>query len=250
MNANKNAIDLSALNLDELIALKTRGEAIRKLVEPNINALRAIEAELTVNKNHADQMSGQRGSIWENVFAVMSTVYNETQGAESIRDQMFADAMGEFMTPKKTEGGDKVKTSTAGQYASTARKLLVEVITPTGTKPEDYADKSVADIRQEFKDAVVVHRLDQLAKMMKDLRYAAKHATPEEWAAYVNVAAVATELYNPVKARKDKTSAKATADREIRAGVQQQPTAPTVVETVVGDILADVGNEGLKKAVN
>ena len=56
-----------------------------------------------------------------------------------------------------------------------------------------------------------------------------------------------TVHYNPIKAAKDANTRAAKADREIRDNAQQHPTAPTVVETVAGN-LADTAPEEAAQA--
>lgn len=249
MNTNNKALTLDE-QIAALLEMKARSEKIRAMVAPELETLRALDAAAIDSKNHADQLNGQKGTIWSNVQAIMAKVYDATVGEEDTRHQVFTDAMDEFLNPKATHG-DKVKLTTAGQYASTARKLLVEVITKQGTEPVKYAEMSVAEVRKEFRDAEVAARLDVIGNWMKDLRYAAKHGTAQELAQLDTVKEAIYTIYNPIRARKDKTSKKAEADREIRDLQQQAPTEPGTVESVVADIAAEVEHDDVvKHAVN
>lgn len=240
MNAKTN--ENKALSLDEqiaaLLALKDRREAVIGLVGEELENIRKLDAAAIDSKNAADQANGQRGSIWDNIRSVMFKVYDATNDAPDTRHQVFTDVLDEFLNPKAGAGADKVKLTTAGQYASTARKYLTTIMTAeAGTTPADIPELSVKDAREAFKDVAHKARVSAQAEPLKMLRYAAKHGTDAEYTEQVKMVYLAIEeLYNPIRARKDKTSAKATADREIRDLQQQAPTEPGVIETVAGEI--------------
>lgn len=241
------------LSLDEqiaaLLALKERREAVAGLVGEELDNIRKLDAAAIDSKNAADQANGQRGSIWDNMRSIMFKVYDATADAPDTRHQVFTDVLDEFLNPKGGDAADKVKLTTAGQYASTARKYLTTIMSPeAGTTPVDVPELSVKDAREAFKDAGHKARVTAQAEPLKQLRYAAKHGTDAEYAEQVKAVFAAIEgLYNPIRARKDKASKKAEADREIRDLVQQQPAAPAVVEIVAADIAGDDGEEVQKQ---
>lgn len=247
MNAKTKEVK-TALTIEEqieaLMQLKARREAVAALVGDDLQAIRDADAAANASKNAADQANGQRGSIWEHTRSIMFKVYDATKDAPDTRHQVFTDVMDEFLNPKGGDAADKVKLTTAGQYASTGRKYLTTIMTDTGVSPEEVPELSVKDAREAFKDVHHRARVAAQAEPLKQLRYAAKHGTDAEYAEQVKAVFAAIEgLYNPIKARKDKSSKKAEADREIRDIVQQQPTAPGVVEVVAGEI-ADATEEG------
>lgn len=246
MNAKN---ETKALTLDEQIAvllgLKERQEKLSGLVADELKAIRELDAQATDSKNAADQANGQRNSIWDNVKSIVFKVHEATKDAPDTRHQVFSDLMDEFLNPKGGVAADKVKLSTAGQYASTGRKFLVTVLTDQGHEPEEYSEASVKDVREAFKDGKVKARNKALAEPMKHLRYAAKHATDAEWLLIATVTGAIEALYNPIKARRDRSSKKGEAARAIPELQQQSPAEPTTAETVAGEIVnADQADDG------
>lgn len=256
MNAKKEA---KTLTLDEQIAallgLKERQEKVAGLVADELAAIRKLDKDALDSKNAADQARGQKSTIWENVRSIALKVYDATTDAPDTRYQVFSDVLDEFLNPKGGDAADKVKLTTAGQYASTGRKFLVTLLTEQGQDPNEYREASVKDVRNAFKDGTVKARNTVLVTPMKQLRYAAKHATDTEWQNIAAVMGAIEGLYNPIKARKDKSSKKAEAARAIPELQQQSPAEPTTAETVAGEIADDAAeltalenhNEVLKK---
>lgn len=239
---NKQTNNDVVLTLDEqiaaLIAIKARREEVMELVGPDVQALRELDKAAVDSKNAADQLGGQRGSIWEHIRNIVFKVHQVTVDATDTREQVFTDVLNEFLNPPQV-GADKVKLSTAGQYASTGRKFLVSILTEQGQSPEDYADATVKDVRESFRDAKVQARIEYVGKLTKALRYVAKYATVEEYAGMTAVMEAVDALYTPVKQRKDKTSKKAEADAQLRDNQQQAPTEATIVEHVANTITGD-----------
>lgn len=252
MNTKAKNANLAALSLDELIALKQRGAKVAEAVAGEVQAIRELSAGVVDAKNAADHGNTLKGSLWSHVFAVAAKVAELTTDATDTRYQVFTDALAEFLIPATGADGKPVKLSTAGQYASTGRKLLLHV-TDTGEDIAIYADKTRKDVMQAFKDTKDAALLDKVAEANKRLRFVVKHGTDAEKEALVALLEMATDLYNPVLARKDKTKRAAQADATLRDNRQQQPTEGATVEMVAGNIAetADDGaGEEVKVAVN
>lgn len=234
-----------------LTEMKERRDAVVALVSDELAVIRELDKAAIESKNAADQASGQKSNIWDAIKACVFKVYEHTADAPDTRHQVFTDVFDEFLNPKAAAGTDKVKLTTAGQYASTGRKMLVTLLTEQGQSPEDYADATVRDVREAFKSGTVQARNKLLGEVGKSLRYAAKHATEEEWKMFAFVAEAITELYNPVKARKDRSSKKAEAAREVPELQQNAPAEPAVVETINnGDTIADEAAADMAAALN
>lgn len=268
MNAHKT--NNKPLTLDEQIAallgLKERQEKVMGLVQDELNNIRELDKAAIDSKNAADQGNTQRGGIWENVRNIALKVYDATVDAPDTRYQVFSDVLDEFLNPKGGDAADKVKLTTAGQYASTGRKFLVTLLTDQERSPDDFREAGVKEVREAFKDGKVKARSTALSEPMKQLRYAAKHGTDKEWHTQFDAEGKPTHagiealvlliegIYNPIKARKDKNSKKAEAARAIPELQQQAPAEPAVNEVVAGEITdaaelehLEQNNEVLKK---
>lgn len=231
MNAKTNNKPLTiAEQIAALQAIAARSEKIMALVADDVTAIREADQAATESKNAADQASGQRNTIWTHVRNIAFKVQEVTADEPDTAAQVFCDVMDEFLNPKGGDAAEKVKLTTAGQYASTGRKMLTELLIVPGADLNKYREATVREVREAFKDAKVQARNAGLSHLSKALRYAAKHGTDEEYALIDGVVKAVTDLYNPIKARKDKTSKKAEAAREIGALQQQAPAEPAVLE--------------------
>ncbi len=249
MNAKANNKPLTiAEQIAALQAIAERSEKIMQLVSDDVNAIREADKAATDSKNHADQANGQRNAIWTHVRNIAFKVQEVTADAPDTAAQVFSDVMDEFLNPKGGDNADKVKLSTAGQYASTGRKMLTELLIVPGGDLNKVREATVRDVREAFKDSKVQPRNVVLAVFSKNLRYAAKHGTDEEYAAIDAVKAAVEALYSPIKARKDKASKKAEAAREIGALQQQAPAEPGVLDIAAGVVAGDEAGEPLKVA--
>lgn len=239
--ANNEALTLEQ-QIQALMQLQARRDAILPLVAEEVAAIRELDKAAMDSKNAADQGNGQKGSIWDNVRGIVMKVYDATMDAPDTRHQVFSDVLDEFLNPKGGAGTDKVKLTTAGQYASTGRKMLVTLLTEQGRDPEDFREAGVKDVRHAFKDVNVVARNEELAELGKKLRYAAKHGTEKEYAALELVKEAITALYNPIRSRKDKASKKSQAAVAVPELQQQAPAEPAQHEVTAGDA-ADVAEQ-------
>lgn len=225
--------------IEALQAIAARSAQLMELVGADVQAIRDADKAATDSKNAADQMNGQRSTIWEHVRNVAFKVQEITADDPATASQVFCDVMDEFLNPVQA-GAEKVKLSTAGQYASTGRKMLTELLIVPGADLETYRNATVKDVREAFKDVKVQARNNANGELGKMLRFAAKHGTVEEYdTAHAAVVEAIKALYNPIKARKDKASKKAEAARELGDLQQQAPSEPAVVETVAADLVGE-----------
>lgn len=205
-------------------------------VEGDLLILRTANGKAINAKNAADELGGVKTDIWGSVKNVMWHIANNVAAPE--REQAFVDVMAEFLTAGTDTAGKSLKLTTVGQYASTGKKVLTELVTKQGMTEEQLSG-GYNDVRKLFKSAAELALVARAGEISKQLRFIIKHDKNAAETLEALEEAVQT-FYNPLKAAKDATTQAAKADREIRDGVQQQPTAPTVVETVAAEI-ADIG---------
>lgn len=229
-------------NLDaeiaRLVAMKEASEKMKALLGDDLERLRELDAKSVAAKNVAGENTGTMGSIWELVYGITTKIHDATTDSPETREQMFVDALDEFMNPPIPAGVDKVKVTTAGQYASTARKLLVKV-TEAKADIHEFDGKSVKDVRQSFKAADMLARLETAAGISKELRFIAKYGKADDLIAISEAVRV---VYNPIKAARDAKSKKGEAAKAIPELQQQAPAEAGTVETVAAE-LADAGEE-------
>ena len=256
MNIKAKKQAATVLTLDEqiaqLLSRKEKTEAVQALVAAELEAIRALNANTVNAKNVNDAATADKGTMWGHTFSIIEKIHDATQDNPEDRYQLFTDAMDEFLNLPADAEGNKPKATTASMYASTGRKLLVEVVTDQGKALEEFADKSYKEVREAFKDTKDAALLSQIGEAAKQLRYVVKHGTTEEKAELEGLFSLITEAYNPVKARKDASSTKALADATLRDDAQQAPNEGTTVETVAGELAGDESEEeghGLKVAV-
>ena len=252
-------IDFSKMTLDQLIAHKTataeRAAKAQAIVAEELEAIRAQAGTLIDAKNVADVASNVKKTLWEHFYNAACKILNCEDVAVDEREQTFADAMEEFTAIATNPDGTKAKATTAGQYASTAGKMLAHVsLATTAETIEDFEGKSVSDVRKALKGNEDAELYTAIQEAAKRLRFIVKNGTADEKAELETVFASIVSKYNPVKARKDKASVAATADATLRDDKQQAPNEGTTVETVASELLdndeeSDNDGHGLKVAV-
>jgi len=248
MNKIEQQHDLSKMDLNGLIALRAISEEVKEENAEALQTMRDLAAPLADAKNVADDATTKKGTLWECVMQVIGSVFERTVNTPDLRYIVFSDTLAEFLTQPTTESGEKVKLSTAGQYASTGRKFLIH-LTENRLQFAPFAEYKRAAVMDEMKD-----------KAHADLRKAVKDTT--KFAAFIIKKGSATEreslsallaqikvVYGPVKDRNEGKKAAAVGARELAELRQNHPAAPAVVETVAANIVADEA-EAEKQAVN
>lgn len=227
-----------------------RADKLAAGIQKELEAIREANGKATEVKNVADTASGIKSTIWENAFAIARYIGENADIPKAERVQYFRDVMAEFLAAPMQPDGKPGKLTTAGQYASTAQKVLGTLVTEQGKSWDDLAGKPVADIRKMFRDETDRVLLDQLSEATKQARYVIKHGTKAEKAALVTqkieqdgetvvvpgIFDTIANLYQPVKARKDAKSKAAQAAKELEANRQQHPSEATTVETVAANL--------------
>ena len=227
-----------------------RADKLAAGVQKELEAIRELNGKATEVKNVADTANGIKTTIWENAFAIARFIGENADIPKTERVQYFRDVMAEFLTAPMQPDGKPGKLTTAGQYASTAQKVLGTLVTEQGKSWDDLAGKPVADIRKMFRDETDRVLLDQLSEATKQARYVIKHGTKTEKAALTTqkieedgetivvpgIFDAIANLYMPIKARKDAKSKSAQAAKELEANRQQHPSEATTVETVAANL--------------
>lgn len=230
--------------------LADAADLITQKIAPQIEVLQGLNDKAVAAKNASDEgntIKDGEGGIWKTVFAVAQTIENETVGMETERHQLFTDALSLFLIPKTDDAGKPLKLSTVGQYASTARKLLCEVVTKQGTKLDKYADLGVKDVRQLFRNKADAVMLEALSEAGKQARYAIKHGGEDAHKELSELFALITEVYRPIKAKKDAASKKGQAAVAVPELQQQAPAEAGNVETVAAELAGVEEVEGDEK---
>ena len=248
MNDKTKKTDLSGLSLDELIAFKQRTAEIAAACREEIDAIRRLDGGLRDAKNVADHANTERKSLWGSVFAVAAKVYDATEKEPSIRYEAFTDALSEFLIPATGPDGKPLKLSTAGQYASTGRKLLMHC-TDKHVNIAEYADKSREDAMADMRDKSQAKREEAAREASKRLRYIIKHGTEAERVALDTLITDVEKVWQPVKLRVDGKKAAAKGAKELADNRQQAPTEPATLETVAANIAGEGAEDGRKVAV-
>lgn len=243
-------LNVADMSLDALIALRQQSAEIAAACAADVEAIREKNAGVINAKNATDHGNTLKNGLWANVFNVIAKVAELTKDHPEIRYQVFTDTLAEFLVLPAHADGTKPKMTTAGQYASTGRKLLIDVITQQNRDPEEFAEMSVKDVRELFRDRKDAAKMEAIGEAGKRLRYVVKHGTEDEKARIAGILGEVDKLWNPVKARKDASKNKAKADAELRNDRQQAPSAPAVLETVAANIVGDDGEGEVKVAVN
>lgn len=236
--------------------LADTADMIAGKIAPQIEALQALNDKAVNAKNAADEGStvkdGENG-IWKTVFAVAQIIEADTRnGLENERHQLFTDALSLFLIPKTDAAGKPLKLSTVGQYASTARKLLCEVVTKQGTTLDKYADMGVKDVRQLFRSKDDAVMLEALKKANQQARFIIKNGGEAGHKELNELFQLVAAVYGPIKAKKDASSKKGEAAKLLPELQQQPPVEAGNVETVAADLSADAGEAhdgGQKQAV-
>lgn len=186
-----------AANAGKIAALKN-AEKIAGLVADDLEALRAADAIARDAKNVTDQLGGVRASIWSSVQNVVQVVADNAKPEE--REQLYFDVMGSILAPGTGPDGKALKLSTAGQYASTGRKMLTHLI-GKGYTAEQLQEKTRAEVMALFKGADERARLEEMKDAAKHLRYIAKHGTADDWGLVSQVIKSIEAGYNAVHSR-------------------------------------------------
>lgn len=215
-----------AANASKIAALKN-AEKITAIVGDDLAALRTADEAARHAKNVADGFATVKGSIWSSVQNIVRVVAENAKPEE--REQLYFDVMGTILAPGTGPDGKALKLSTAGQYASTGRKMLTHLI-GKGYTCEQLQDKTRAEVMALFKSADERARLDLIATAQKQLRYLAKHATADEWGLIEQAVKSIESGYNATHTRVE-------AGKNATATDTAQPqNDATIVETVAGEL--------------
>lgn len=234
----------------EYAAKKAELEKVNALAEAcaaELETLAKADGKLADAKNIAADAATEKGSVWDAVLSIAGKVVESTPAAN--REQVFTTLLSEYLTPKQGPDGKAMKLTTVGMYASTGRKVVTELMTKQAYSEEALSELGYAKVRKLFKSEAQRQLEEDVAKCGEMLRYIAKHGNKETVKGTIAALMEAiTVHYNPIKAAKDANTRAAKADREIRDNAQQHPTAPTVVETVAGNLAATAPEEAAKAA--
>lgn len=222
-------------------------EAMRTVREQSADAIQRIEAangKMIDAKNVADAAKTTGEGLWGDVFQVTSAVYAATVDCPADREIVLHGVLRQFLDVEKD-----AKMSTAGQYASTAKKLLAHV-TKNREDIAEYADKNRREILDAMRDKSHAELLEKIKDAAKEARFIVKHGDNEARKLLADCLQSISVIYGPIKARKESEKVATVGDKEMRDLRQRHPTAPMTVETVAADIVADDDeNGGLKAAV-
>ena len=224
-----------AANASKIAALKN-AEKITALVADDLEALKAADAIARDAKNVTDQLGGVRSSIWSAVQHIVQVVADNAKPEE--REQLYFDVMGSILSPGTGPDGKAMKLSTAGQYASTGRKMLTHLI-GKGYTADQLQEKTRQEVMALFKGADERARLEESKDAAKHIRYIAKHGTADDWGLIAQVIKSIESGYNTVHTRVNggKNATDVTERPEMKDAA--------VIETVV----ADLEQDGLPVAV-
>lgn len=214
------------------------GDAIQRIADANAKMIDA--------KNTADAAKTTGEHLWKDVFNVATAVYDATEECPADREMVLHAVLKPFL-----EVGKDAKMSTAGQYASTAKKLLAYV-TRHGEDIAAYADKNRRQILDAMRDKSHAALLEKIKEAAKEARFIVKHGDKEAHKLLTDALQTISVIYGPIKARKESEKAATVAAKELADLRQRHPTQPMTVETVAADIVADDdGDEAanLKQAV-
>lgn len=218
-----------AANAGKIAALKN-AEKIAGLVGDDLTALRTADEASRKAKNVADDFAAVKGTIWQSVKNIVNVVADNAKPDE--REQLYFDVMGTILAPGTGPDGKALKLSTAGQYASTGKKMLTHLI-GKGYTCEQLQDKTRAEVMALFKSADERARLELIGNASKHLRYLSKHATADEWGLIEQAMKSIESGYNITHTRVEAGKNGTATDM-----VQPQNDA-TIVETVAGELETD-----------
>lgn len=212
------------------------GDAIQRIAEAN--------NKLADAKNVADDAKTTGNHLWQDVFQVASATFTATAACPEDREMVLHAVLKPFLEVEKG-----AKLSTAGQYASTAKRLLAYV-TKHNEDIADYSDKNRAQIMEAMRDKSHAELLEKVKDAAKQARFIVKHGDNEARKLLSDALQTIAVIYGPIKAKKESEKAATVGAKELADLRQRHPAAPMVTETVAADIVADEDeNGGLKAAV-
>lgn len=211
------------------------GDAIQRIAEAN--------AKLADAKNVADDAKTTGNHLWQDVFQVASATFTATVDCPADREMVLHAVLKPFLEVEKG-----AKLSTAGQYASTAKKLLAHV-TKNREDIIEYADKNRSQIMEAMRDKSHAELLEKIKDAAKEARFIVKHGDTEARKLLADALQTIKVIYGPIKAKKESEKAATVGAKELADLRQRHPAAPMVTETVAAIVADDEENGGLKAAV-
>lgn len=211
------------------------GDAIQRIAEAN--------NKLADAKNIADDAKTTGNHLWQDVFQVASATFTATVDCPADREMVLHAVLKPFLEVKKG-----AKLSTAGQYASTAKKLLAHV-TKNREDIIEYADKNRREILEAMRDKSHAELLEKIKDAAKEARFIVKHGDNEARRLLADCLQTIKVIYGPIKAKKESEKAATVGTKELAELRQRHPAAPMVTETIAAIVVDDEENGGLKAAV-
>lgn len=207
-------------------------KAVAAAVKADLDAIRVAQTGLDEAAGIAEDAKETRTGLWGHVLNVTLAVADATTEHPEFREMVYGYTMGPFLKEKQR--------STAKNYASTGKKVLLKLLTDEGMDPETVRGMAFADIRDALKPAKSADRIEaeRLATEAKErisfiLRYASAEVGGEEPLARLQRIAEAVERdWNPVKRAKDAATAAEKGAAALQELKQQSPREATTAETV------------------
>lgn len=202
------------------------GDAIKRIAE--------ADAKLVDAKNTADDAKTTGSHLWQDVFQVASATFTATVDCPADREMVLHAVLKPFLEVEKG-----AKLSTAGQYASTAKRLLAYVT----QHKEDiavYGDKNRAQIMEAMRDKSHAELLEKVKDAAKEARFIVKHGDNEARKLLADALQTIKVIYGPIKARKESEKVATVGTKELADLRQRHPTAPMTVETVAATVVEDI----------
>lgn len=230
----------------DILAMAPVFEAIREVQLNTVDVLERIaerDNALRDAKNTADAAKTVQSDLWVDVMAVTEAVFHATERQPDARDMVISAVMRQFLHVEKG-----AKRSTAGQYASTARKLL-EFVTANKLEISEFMGMKRSAIMEAMRDKAHAALLEAVNDAAKKGRYIAKHGTTEERKALEALLVDMERIAAPIRARRDGEKAASVGQRELAELKQQHPSVPTVIETVTAAVSGEGEEPAAKVAV-
>jgi hypothetical protein len=220
---------LASLGLAGFGRIAKIAEAVQAEIGDALEAIRADANNLAEVAELSADAADARKDLWANTLAVVEAVADATADAPEFRGLVYSFIMEEFMSEKTR--------STAKAYASTARNVLIKLVTKERRDIATIKEASYADVRKmlnppsaEQTDANA--RLDGIKKQLAFIaRNAAKYGGEATAARLDRIAAVVEKEYNPVFRAKEADSPKEKQAREVADLRQSSPRESGNVET-------------------
>lgn len=222
-----------AFDLTAMAAAINAMQQVQQAAGDAINRIAEADAKLVDAKNVADDAKTAGTHLWKDVFQVASATFTATVDCPADREMVLHAVLKPFLEVEKG-----AKLSTAGQYASTAKKLLAHV-TKNREDIIEYADKNRREILDAMRDKSHAELLEKVKDAAKEARFIVKHGDTEARKLLADMLGSITVIYGPIKARKESEKAATVGSKELADLRQRHPTAPMVTETVAADIVAD-----------